>query len=405
MATYHCKLGSPNGKVRTIVLEGRDERNLRQNLEGQGYFVFSVTPDVNPSSLSGIFSRFLRGKRDKQLVSFCRQMATMLRSGVALDRALILLSEQSAEPGLRGLYSRMAADVRTGMSFSDIMAKNPENFPELLVRSIKAGEAAGSLPEVLLNHSRFTEAQRKLRTTITQAFVYPGFLLAVSLAVLAYLLISVMPKFKEIFSSMGAQLPWITRFVLGLSDFFVNNLPLLLVVAFAVFYEVREWLHTIDGRRVFHGYLLKFPIVGNLILKYSLLRIISTMTTLLRGGLSLTEALRIVVSTVDNQVLYESLQSTIPRVEEGVPLSEALAATGYYPQMVDQIIRVGEESGSLVELLDGLGEHYQVEVSELADLLAAAAEPALMLGTALVAGTVIIAMFLPVIQMSMSVKF
>ncbi|PKK90949.1 MAG: hypothetical protein CVV64_04045 [Candidatus Wallbacteria bacterium HGW-Wallbacteria-1] len=405
MATYHCKLGSPQGKVRNLILEGRDESTLRENLEKQGYFVFSVIPDSNHSSVAGIFSRLLRGKSDKQLIAFCRQMATMLRSGLSLDRALALMSDQSDDVVVRGLYGRMAADVKTGLAFSDIMGKNPDHFPELLVRSVKAGEAAGSLPEVLNNHARFTEAQRKLRSTLTQAFVYPGFLLMVSVCVLAYLLVSVMPKFREIFTSMGASLPWITQFVIGISDFLVDRSPLLLVVLFALIYELREWYATTSGRRKVHGFFLKLPIIGDLILKYSILRIISTMTTLLRGGLSLTDSLRIVVSTVGNQVLYESLQSTIPRVESGVPLSEALSSTGHFPQMVDQIIRVGEESGSMIELLDGLGEHYQIEVSELTELLATAAEPALMLATALVAGTVVISMFLPVIQMSMSVKF
>lgn len=389
-----------------FAAEGRDPVLLKFQLEAQGFFVFSVSVDDGGGTIFSGLSKFMgSGFGIRDLVRLSRQLSVMLKSGLSLTRAIETLSSQPSGGGLRDVLRAVVSEIRSGRSLSYALSKFPEIFPVLFVQTVHAGEMSGSLAEVLNRLSAHYERSRKLRATLMQAMIYPSVLLLLSMAILGYLVVGVLPKFSDIFFQMGSEMPIYTQVVLGLSDFLRSRLALLALVVFAMVYEFRAWHASLTGRLRFDSFLLGIPLLGDLILKFTVSNMSRTLATLIAGGLPLVESFRVVVSSVENQSLYRAFARAVPVLEGGGAFSVAAEETGVMPEMALSMMRAGEESGSLSVMLSNMADYYDDEVSEKSMALAALAEPILMLGTALCAGLLVLSIFLPVLQMSMSVKF
>ena len=338
--------------------------------------------------------------KGKVLMIFTRQLATLIDSGLPLLRGLTVLGKQEPNPVLKRTINSLADSVQTGSTFSESLAQHPKIFNKLYVNMVKAGELGGVLELVLVRLAEYQEKAQKLKNKIVAAMVYPVIVMIIATGIMIFLLTFIVPKFQEIFDQMlnGKPLPKLTEFVIGLSEGLQKNmlwLALLVIVAFVGFKVV---VGTAGGRRFVDGVKLKIPMFGDIQRKSAVSRFSRTLGTLVTSGVPILQALNITKETAGNVVISDAIASVHDAVKEGESVVAPLEASKVFPPMVISMVDVGEETGQLPEMLLKVADVYDDEVDNSVAALTSMLEPLTIVVLAIVVGTIVMALFLPLVS-------
>lgn len=344
---------------------------------------------------------FMTGKvKPKQLMTFTRQLSTLNEAGLPLMKGLRILLKQEKDQTLRDAVNGMSESVEGGSTFSESLTQFPKIFDKLYVNMVKAGEAGGCLDTVLTRLAEFMEKTEKIKNKVKSAMVYPIVVMVVAVAILAFLLTNVIPKFQEIFTDLleGKPLPGITLFVLNASAIVRTKGLYLLAGVVIIVIAIKMWKKTAAGAYAMDRIKLKMPLFGDLFLKTAVARYTRTLGTLLSSGVPILQALNIIRETAGNEVIARAIQSIHDSVKEGDSMSMPMEAAHIFPPMVVSMVDVGEETGALPEMLIRVADNYDDEVDNAVEGLTSVIEPIMIVFLALIIGTIVIAMFVPLIS-------
>lgn len=362
-----------------------------------------VAPTVAGKAIGSRFKMLsvLGGRvKPKQLMVLTRQLATLVDAGLPLLRGLRILLKQEKKPALRDALSGMGEAVEGGSTFSEALSQYPKIFDRLFVSMVKAGEAGGVLEVVLIRLAEFMEKAERIKNKVKSAMIYPIVVMVAAIGILAFLLTNVIPKFKEIFSTLleGGELPPLTQFVITTSEI-VKTKGLYIVGAIVVLViAMKLWRKTESGRYNLDKYKLRIPLFGQLFLKTAIARLSRTLGTLMTSGVPILQALNIVRETAGNEVVARAIQRVHDAVKEGDNMSMPMEASGVFPGMVVSMVDVGEETGALPEMLLKVADNYDDEVDTTVEGLTSVIEPILIIFLAVIIGTIVVAMFVPLIS-------
>lgn len=329
--------------------------------------------------------------------AFTRELANLLEAGVPLNRALELLTGEAAGAAEKKCWGRIHDDVTGGTSLADAMASWPRVFPPVYVAMVRAGEAGGFLDKVLEQIADFRQRERELKGKVTAALVYPAVLAALAVGVVAFLLVYFIPRFAAVFSDFGGSLPWLTRAIVGVSEFFVDNGLMVLLGVAVVAVAAQRLLTSDSGRRLFERATLAVPALGTAVSRFALVRFCRMLGTLLGAGVPLIAALGAARRAIGNQTLSDTVRSAVNQVERGAPLARSLSrCPELFPPSVVEMVSVAEETGRLDRELVRLADTYESDLDRRLRMLVSLAEPALLFVMAGLIGTVVIGMLLPV---------
>ena len=344
---------------------------------------------------------FLRGRvKTKDLTSFTRQLATLVNAGLPLMRCIEVMKKQKMAPAMKDCLDGISEGIAGGATFSESLTAYPKIFDNLYINMVKAGEAGGVLEVVLNRLAEFAEKAQKIKNKVKGAMIYPSVVLVAAIGITAFLLLTVIPKFKQVFDDLlgGAELPPITQFVMGLADFVQNNGLAVAAAVVALVVGKKLLNKTEKGAYFFDKLRLKMPVIGSLVSRTAIGQFSRTLGTLLSSGVPILQALVIVRDTTANRVVRRAVQTVHDAVKEGESMTDPLASSGVFPPMVVSMVQVGEETGALPDMLTRIANTYDDEVDNAVAGLTSAIEPALIIFLAVVVGTIVIAMFLPMIK-------
>jgi type IV pilus assembly protein PilC len=336
---------------------------------------------------------------DKDLVVMTKQLATMLNSGIPLNQSLDILSKQQRLPLFGGVLAGVRKAIEEGNSLSQALARYPLCFDSLYRSMIKAGEESGRLSDIMLKLLEYIEKSSKIKSQLKSAMVYPSLIIVVALAVVSGLMIFVVPAFTKQFIDAGKPLPAITQMVVDISDFFVNSWYVLLGGLIMAGVGLVQYIKTPKGRYQFDMFLLKMPIIGDVIKKISVGRFCSTMSSMLSSGVNLLQALNICAASSGNAVMEKFILECRIRIEKGQQMSVPLSENPIFPKMVVSMIQVGEQAGKTDEMLMKVAAFYEEEVDQAIKTMLGMIEPLLIVGIGGLVGFLVIAMYLPVFDL------
>jgi type IV pilus assembly protein PilC len=345
-----------------------------------------------------IFQR--KSVKPKTLMIFTRQLATLIDAGLPLLRGLNVLAKQERDLVLKNAINKVADSVQDGSTFSEGLAQHPRLFNDLYLNMVRAGEIGGVLELVLTRLAEFQEKAQKVKNKVVAAMVYPIIVLLLALGILTFLLLVIVPKFETIFHDMlgDKPLPTLTLFVIGISDFMQRHWAVLLGAVLALFAAGKVAARTQRGRVIVDRAKLRAPLFGDLIRKTSISRFSRTLGTLVTSGVPILQALDITRETAGNTVIARAISHVHDSVKEGESITRPLEASGAFPPMVISMIDVGEETGQLPEMLLKIAEVYDDEVDNSVAALTSLLEPVMIVLLALIVGTIVIALFMPLIS-------
>jgi type IV pilus assembly protein PilC len=344
--------------------------------------------------------------KPKVLMIFTRQLATLIDAGLPLLRSLTVLGKQEPNPTLKSTISVLADSVQGGSTFSESLAQHPKIFNKLYVNMVKAGELGGVLEVVLNRLAEYQEKADKLKNKIVSAMVYPAIVMFIAVAILVFLMVVIVPKFKEMFNDNDAELPLISQVVFGFSEFclaspisIIPNVVWMFVAGFVFYLVLGAMGKTKGGREVIDKLKLHLPVFGDIQRKSAVSRFARTLGTLVTSGVPILQALNITRDTAGNVVISNAISKVHEAVKEGESIVTPLTASGVFPNMLISMVDVGEETGQLPEMLLKVADVYDDEVDSAVTALTSILEPIMIVFLALVVGAVVFALFLPLIKM------
>ena len=419
MANFQYSALDSKGEQTTGVVSATNEAEAIQKLRVQGLYPTQIVEEGKAKGAAKIkVTAKSKGKsagagkggvggriKPKSLMIFTRQLATLIDSGLPLLRSLTVLGKQEPNPVLQATVAALADSVQSGATFSESLAQHPKIFNKLYVNMVKAGELGGVLEVVLNRLAEYQEKAQKLKNKIVSAMVYPVIVMFIAVAILVFLMIFIVPKFETMFVEMGnAELPTISKIVFGISKFFIDNpygvpnivFVLILIGIFAFLFGL--WGRTKGGRVAIDTIKLKLPIFGDIQRKSAVSRFSRTLGTLVTSGVPILQALNITRDTAGNVVISSAIEKVHEAVKEGESIVTPLQASGVFPNMVISMVDVGEETGQLPEMLLKVADVYDDEVDNAVTALTSILEPIMIVILALVVGSVVFALFLPLIK-------
>ena len=360
MAYFDYKAVASDGKtVQGSIAADRIELASRE-LRAQGLTLLSLEPGSDRATATDADGSRSVGSDD--VLAMTRELSVLLRAGLPIDRALKVMIEMAGEERLQGLLNELLASVKAGKGLSQAMEPHRKDFGSFYINMIRSGEASGHLPEVLSRLTDYLTNAKSVRSSVISALIYPAILLTVAVLSIFAMLGFVVPQFEALFSDMGDALPMLTRGVIAAGDFVAAWGWLMLVLSGVVVFLARNWVRSQEGREQLDQWLLKLPLLGPVVFKYEIAKFARTIGTLMGNGVSLLQSLSIAVDTVDNTQVKKALGVLEPAVKRGQKMSHALQQTKAFTPMVVQIVRVGEESGSLDKMMTELADVYDEEV-------------------------------------------
>ncbi len=405
MPLFQYKAASSAGNVEAGEIEARDQASAVERLQSMGYIPIRVEAGMADGAASGglLSGTPLFGRKkvsQEELGNLTRELATLLRSGLSLDRSLDLLLGMAGSEPVRDMLTRIRDDVRGGAALSAAMESHHAVFGRFYISMIRAGEAGGSLGSVLARISEFMERAKELKETVKSALIYPTILVLVSVVSIMLLLTLVVPQFSQMFQESGKALPLPTQIVVTAGDWLRAYWWTLFVAVFLAFRYVR-WVTGHPERRLrWDRKMLKLPLAGDLITKIEVARLARTLSTLLNNGVSLLPAMGIVKDTVNNMVIAGGLEAVRDKLKEGRGLGKPLMEQGIFPSLAVHMVMVGEETGSLGEMLNRVADVYDREVQMAVKRMLALLEPVMILGLGLVIGGIIMSILLAILKVN-----
>jgi general secretion pathway protein F len=395
------------GRERKGVLEGDTPRQVRQQLREQGLLPVSVeeVAEQEASRSTRRFSwRFQRGLSAADLALVTRQLATLVKSALPLEEALLAVSQQTDKPRVRSIMLGVRSKVMEGHALADGLADFPGSFPEIYRATVAASEQSGHLDAVLERLADYTDNRQQLRQRTLSAMLYPVLLFVVCVAIVFFLLVSVVPKVVEVFRNSQAELPLLTQWLIAFSDF-MRHFGIWLVLAVigaAVLFE--RWLRVETNRRIWHQFLLSLPLVGKVVRGSNTARFARTLSTLTASTVPVLEALRISSEVVSNLPMKTAVEDAAVRVREGAPIGKSLAVGRVFPPMMIHLISSGESSGELDTMLDRAAIHQERELDAILQGVVGLLGPLMILVMGGFVLVIVLAMLMPIFELNQLVK-
>ncbi len=406
MPVFEYKGVTAQGKKVSGVQDGESLKVVKTKLKKDGVVVLEIHEGSAARAARRGAMSYTFGSRVKlgDLANATRQLATLLSSGLPLMEALSVLVEQEENAGLKAAMSSVRDSVREGASLADALKSNPKVFSTLFVNMVSAGEASGTLEITLDRLADFLDEQVRFRGRLSAALAYPAFMTVIGVAMLFFIFTFVMPRIVGMFEDMKQQLPFITLMLLWTVRFLSAFWWAILLAISGGAYYLRRYLRTQAGREAFDARVLRMPVFGTLIRMIAVSRFTRTLGTLLQSGVPALTALDIVKSVVGNTILANAIQKARENVREGEPIADPLRRSGLFPPVVVQMVAVGEKSGELEKMLLKISDSFDRTVDTRITGLMALLEPVIILVMGLVIGFIVIAIMLPMLQMSSGVQ-
>lgn len=391
------------GKPVKGVRDAENAKSLRSALRRDGVLLTVATEGKAAEAKAKrdikIFA-FLGRPSTSDVAVLTRQLATLIGAGIPLFESLAALVEQVENEQLKRALTQVREQVREGTSFAKALEAHPTIFPPLYVNMVRAGEASGTLQQVLERLTAFLESQAKLKGKVTSALAYPILMAIIGTTLVSILMVAVVPNVTTIFASMDQALPWYTALLITTSDFMSSYWWLLLSLLALGIYLFRRWLRTTKGKLTWDGFVLKVPVFGKVILMLSIARFARTLSTLLASGVALLGAMDIVANVLGNAALEKVVHEAISSIREGQSIAEPLKRSGRFPPIVTHMITIGEKSGQLESMLQSVSDAYDTEVENRVQMLTSLLEPLIIVMMGSVVGFIAVSILMPLIQMS-----
>lgn len=401
MPLFSYKATDTLGRTVEGTMEAHGERAVVDRLHSLGYIPIRIAQPGEDVSFSRQlkFGRF-RGVSAGDVLNFTQQLCTLLKAGLPMDRSLGILSELAEQQALKEIVEEILKDVQGGSTLANALAKHPKTFSKLHVNMVRAGEAGGFLPKALEQILGYLESAQELRNYISAAMMYPVILSAVGGLSIIILLTFVIPRFAQIFSQTGGELPLATQFLLDVSHIMKGYWWLLLLSVAGVFWAFKAYTGVEEGRFKWDNWKLKWFLLGNLIRKIEVSRFCRTLGTLIRSGIPILSAISIARETLGNLVMNRSMEDVYREIKEGGKMADVLRKANLFPALAVHMIRVGEESGQLDGMLLNIASSFENEVRTDVKRLVNLLEPAMILFMAVVVGFVVISMLLAIFSIN-----
>lgn len=390
-----------NGKKITGDVDAADVGSLVKILQQEGLIPIEVNKQGGESSGSVLkLLPFGKGVSFIELVGFTRQLSTMVSAGLPLTDALLILQKQTKSPMFAKILSKVVADVEGGLSLSQAMSVHPDVFNTIYVKLIESGETGGVLDKVLSKLALSMEKEREFKSKTKGAFVYPAIVVFVMVIVVSLMMIFVIPKLTSLYSEMGTQLPLVTRIMIGISDFMVHFwwLLIIFIVIFVVMFKA--FARTPKGSDLISRFILKIPVYGKLKRALVLAEFTRTLGLLIGTGIPIITALKVVRDILNSSVYRDGIDVAISRVERGSPLYQPIAANTNFPPIIAQMIRVGEETGKMDEVLTRLSVYFEEDSENLVRNLTTAMEPIILVVLGAGVGVLVLSIILPIYNLT-----
>lgn len=402
MANFICKVGTADGRIIEKEFEATHGDLLRENLEAQGFHVFQIRKKVlRPASMRIAFGAQFGGRR---FLSFNQELLVLIRSGLPILQVLDAIIERMEAGKVLEVLREIRDDVKGGGSLSEAFAKFPRFFPTLYVASVRAGEKTGDLPVTLGRYIAYQKRVEALKGRVKGAAFYPLLLSGAVIVVVLFLMLFVVPRFAQIYADANAQLPLITRVLIGFTEVLTEGLPFALPLLAALAFALRMFVRTERGALLFDRSKLAVPFFGRLLGDYAISSFCRTFATTLASGIPVVESMRMSRGTLNNRLLENRLTGATRRVEEGSTIASSLEQAGFFPSLALRMIGVGETTGALADMLNDVAEFYEGEVERRLDRLTTLVEPIMMLAMGLLIGGIIVAMYVPIFQLAGTVR-
>ncbi|HZJ85305.1 MAG TPA: type II secretion system F family protein [Syntrophomonadaceae bacterium] len=387
-----------SGGIVTGTLEADNRSLLIDSLQNQNLTILEIKEDKDKAAAqkAAININLFQSVKINDLSLFTRQLSTMISAGLPIVRSLNILEDQTKNPMLRKAIADIHTNLEGGLALNECMARHPKIFSPMYVSMVAAGETGGTLDTILSRLADTLERDREINSKVKSASIYPIMILSVAVIVVVFILAFVMPVFVEQFTSSGAELPAFTAFFLGIS-YFIRAKGLWIFIALVIMVVSLKWVGSQPkGRRFFDLMYLKMPIIGKAVNRIAVSRFTRILGTLIRSGVPILEALEVLRGVVGNRVISDAIGEAKESIREGQTIAAPLAATGVFEPMVTQMIAVGEETGTLDEMLERMAVYYDNEVTFAIDALLKSLEPVMIIIVAVIVGSIIIAIYLPV---------
>lgn len=398
MPAFSYKAKTSAGLVMQGVIDADEQKGAVDKLRGQKLVVLEISEKTENvlDKIKAMIAAQKKGKvHSKDLVLFSRQLSTLVSAGVPIVQSLGILENQAENPAFKEVLAAVKSDIESGLSISDALKKHPDAFPDLYTSMVKAGELGGILDTILERLTAYMESSEQLKAKVKSAMMYPAIVLSICACVTVFLMIFVIPTFKNIFASFGAELPLPTQILIDISDkmkqfwYLIVGFPFAAKKGFDMFYKTEK------GRKLVDRYVLNAPIFGIILKKVAVARFTRTLGTLIKSGVPIMQALETVAATAGNVIIADAVLLTRESIREGGHLSDPLKKSGIFPNMVTSMISVGEETGALDIMLSKIADFYDQEVDTAVKGLTSLIEPIVIVVMGIIIGTIVVAMFMP----------
>ena len=397
MPTFGYVVKDKVGKTHSGTLEVESRNALIEQLWKQEFVVLSIEEKPQGKALLKVGQPTVKAE---QLVIFSRQLATMVDSGIPITPALDVLAEQMDDKHFRTTLKKIRDDIEAGASLSEALGRHPRIFSDFFVNMVRAGESSGRLDEILDRVAAYIEKVSVLMGKVRASLFYPAFVTVLSIGITTFLVVVIVPKFKEIFHSLGGELPLPTRILLGVSEFIGKYLAVEVAALILLGVLLKFYISTPGGRLWFDQTVLKVPIIGKLLQKVFIARFSRTLSTLVKSGVPILSSLEIVAKTAGNKVVERAVISARASIKEGENIADPLAHSKVFPGMVTRMIAVGERTGELEKMLTKIADFYENEVDAAITALTSLIEPMVIAVLGVVIGSIVISLFLPIFKIS-----
>lgn len=395
MGLFSYTVRNKEGKILKGVLEAESKEKAVEYFHKEECIILSLKETKRKIKVSK------KGKvKVDDLVVFSRQFTTLIESGIPVVEALDILKDQIEKPCFKEVLGLILKDVKEGASLSSALSKHPKVFPEIYLSMVKAAEASGNLAEILNRVSVYLEKSNALRKKIISSLYYPVIIVLMATGITGFLIFKVIPTFKGIFDILGGDLPLPTQILISFSDMVRKNAILVIVLLGGILFLLRHFIRTPKGKYTYHKFLLKLPIIGDLIKKIAIAKFSRTFSTLVRSGVSIVRCLEIVGKTSGNKIIEDALVEAKKSIQEGQPISVPLEKTGIFPPMVVKMISVGERSGRLEEMLSKIAQFYEEQTDAMIAGLSSLIEPIIIVFLGVIIGGIVVSLFLPIIKIT-----
>lgn len=400
MQKYTYLVKDSNGKTHKGTVSADNREKVILALQNKGYLVLDVHEGT-----SGLFGG---GKRKRGgrvpghvLAFFAEQLSTLIAGGVPLVRAVSLLGEYASNATLGIVLTQVAKDIAGGQSLHAALSQHPRTFSHIWLSLVQAGEVGGKLADSLMQISIYTKRQEGMKSKIITAVTYPAILGIASVGVLIYFVVGIVPTFAQIFKDFNIELPTITVVVLTVSGLIVNNGILIIAIMVFLFICFRFYIKTVDGKKRWHSFLLSMPLFGNFLKNIYFDRMLSTLSTLLKSGVTILNAILVLEESFDgNVIIQNALKQVRVDVAAGRAISDSFRATGVFPGLMTEMMLMGEESGKLPNIIATLSKFYADNVEQFIARFSAVIDPILIVGVGSLIGLVVASIFLPIFKLS-----